>query len=155
MAVEAYFTTSEVQRIVGFGSASMVDYLHRTGVVKASIQGSRGRGRPRLYSYADLLLLKALKQILDKGIAVARLKKAQDQFRQIHAEHADPTESIARFLITDGTKVFYRASPDAIIELSDKNQLSFAFVVDMNRESREVRQKIIDLGFGTLRAATK
>ncbi|MEO9900075.1 MerR family transcriptional regulator [Nisaea sp.] len=154
MAVEAYFTTKQVQRIVGFGSASMVDYLHRTGVVEASIKGSRGRGRPRLYNYTDLLLLKALKQILDKGIAVARLKKAQEQFRQIHSEHADATESIARFLITDGTKVFYKASPDAIIELSDNNQLSFAFVVDMNRESREIRQKIIDLGYDSSQTAT-
>ena len=81
MTAKTHFTTKEAARIVGFRSPYMVDYLHRSGVVVASKLRNPGRGKPRLYNYSDLLLLKAMKSLLDRRIPVAKLKQAQRDFR--------------------------------------------------------------------------
>ena len=146
MAEKKYYSTTEAARISGFKSPSMVDYLHRSGVVVASKLGKPGRGKPRLYVYSDLLLLRAMKSLLDQRIPVAKLKRAQKEFRKFYGGGASK-EALARFMITDGKSVYYRENAGAIVELSEGGQLAFAFIIDMDVQQDYVEQSLIKMGF--------
>ncbi|WP_339855600.1 MerR family transcriptional regulator [uncultured Nisaea sp.] len=146
MTAKTHFTTKEAARIVGFRSPYMVDYLHRSGVVVASKLRNPGRGKPRLYNYSDLLLLKAMKSLLDRRIPVAKLKQAQRDFRKYYSKGASK-ERLAKFMITDGKNVFYKENAGAIVELSNGGQLAFAFIIDMDVQQDHIEKSLVKMGF--------
>ena len=49
-----------------------------------------------------------------------------------------PGQLPARYLMTDGTRIFYTEDPSRIVDLTSKGQLAFGFVVDMEPINKEV-----------------
>src|SRR4051812_26805467 len=86
-------------------SNAMVDYLCRTGVLIPTARAPRGRGIPRLYSFGDVVMLRALSRFLQAGLSVSKLKKALRGLRKRHSE-IRPDALPASLLVTDGTRVF-------------------------------------------------
>jgi len=106
----------------------MITYLGRIDVLQPS--GTSGRGRPRRYTFNDVLFLRVIGELLRRGIEVKRLGTA---LRRAKAE-ADAWEDVRsaprHFLVTDGTEVYLRRKG----RLESKNvdgQLAFAFVLDL------------------------
>jgi len=108
----------------------MLDYLARTGVLVPSHLGRPGRGRDRLYSFGDIVLLRSLAQILKGGISVRKLRQA---FQTLISKHPEitPTSVPARYLVTDGVHIFLRN--DGTLEELPRGQLAFAFVVKLEK----------------------
>ena len=141
MVEKREFTCRQAARLAGFDNHMMVDYLCRQGILIPSILSSPGRGRPRLFSFWDVVLLRAVNQILSAGVPVARLKKAMSDF-QNELNDLTPEEAIIRrFMVTDGTEVFMVEEPDTIVQLTSNGQLAFAFVLDAEDARREVHQQ--------------
>jgi DNA-binding transcriptional MerR regulator len=109
----------------------MLDYLARTGVLVPSYLGHPGKGRDRLYSFGDIVLLRSLAQILKGGISVRKLRQA---FQTLISKHPEitPTSIPARYLVTDGVQVFLR-NDGTLEELTARRQLAFAFVVKLEK----------------------
>jgi hypothetical protein len=109
----------------------MLDYLARTGVLVPSHLGHPGKGRDRLYTFGDVVLLRSLAQILKGGISVRKLRQA---FQTLIAKHPEitPTHVPARYLVTDGIHIFLR-DEGRIEELTPGRQLAFAFVVQLEK----------------------
>ncbi len=137
MALRQYFTLGEAARLGRFRSGTMVDYLARNGIVRPSVRPNPGRGRNRLYSFADAVLLRALNRLLERGIPVARLGRVQAAYAKL-MQGIEPGRLPARFLMTDGERAFFRDDPAALIELSGKDGLAFALVLDMQPILEEV-----------------
>jgi DNA-binding transcriptional MerR regulator len=118
----------------------MLDYLCRTGIVVPSQPGQRGRGRRRLYSFGDVLLLKALARLLRAGVSAKRLKES---FRNLgrRCSQIGPLTKISSYLVTDGERVYLRESAETLEDLSAGGQLSFAFVLELSLLHRQLREE--------------
>lgn len=114
----------------------MIDYLCRTGIVVPSAKGARGRGKRRLYSFGDIVFLRAIAKLLKAGVSVKRMK---ERFAQVGTtfQNIDQVSEIAGFLVTDGVDIYFKESESTIVELN--GQQCFAFLIEM----RGVRNEVI------------
>lgn len=141
MDVEEFFTAREAARYSNL-TPHMVNYLCRTGVLEPSGRKIRGRGRHRGYIFGDIVMLRALKRLLDSGVSVARLKRGFRELRKHHPE-ITPSASSWRYLMTDGRKIFLHTSKKTVLEALDgSGQFTFAFVVELHPISREIEDAI-------------
>lgn len=113
----------------------MVNYLCRTKIVVPSNGRKRGRGVQRLFSFGDIVVLRAVAKLLDGGVSVYRLRRALGALRTTHASitHA---RMPAAYLVTDGRDVLLRHK-SGVFELLTTGQFSFAFVVEMESVRKE------------------
>ena len=94
-----------------------LDYWARTELVRPSLHDAEGSGSRRLYSYRDLLELKAIKTLLDAGIRLERVRKVFE-FLQDTLD-----EDVARVnLVISGDSVLVRRGADEIIDLLREGQ---------------------------------
>ncbi len=119
---------------------TMVNYLGRTDVLVPSRPRQRKRGRVRRYILGDVVMLRILASLLRSGISVARLKKGLKAFRIYHPE-ITPTSLPARYLVTDGTRVYLRRENQTLETLDEGGQMAFAFVVEIE----QVRAEILEI----------
>ena len=131
------FTSAEAAHLGRFKTAMMVDYLCRAGIVVPSSRGRPGRGRPRLFTLGDVVLLRTLNRLLSSGMPVIRLKVAIDRIRR-HFRRLSPETPIKRYLITDGREVFLADEPNALMDLNRDGRLTFAFIVDIEHARGDV-----------------
>ena len=124
MAEEQGFRAPEVAKIVGI-SYRQLDYWARTGLVTPSIKDAGGSGTQREYSFRDVVVLRAIKNLLDTGVNLQRIRKAIDYLRTHLKEQ--PTQLT---LLSDGNKVYAAESPDEVIDLLQRGQGVFAIAVD-------------------------
>ncbi|WP_432432825.1 MerR family transcriptional regulator [Burkholderia gladioli] len=127
-----FFTAAQAARLAGL-SLDMVNYLGRHEIVIASGSTSRGRGRPRYYTYADVLLLRVMARLLKQGISVLGLKKSMIAYRK---RGGAQDLSLFRYFVTDGRNVYLREAGS--LEDVASGQSSFAFVLDLQAVRREV-----------------
>jgi DNA-binding transcriptional MerR regulator len=135
--VRELFFISEVAKLTGLRER-MLDYLCRTGIAVPSKNGARGRGKRRLYSFGDVVFLRAISKLLKAGVSVKRMKERFAQIGEVFKEFDEASE-IAGFLITDGIDIYLKETESTIIELRDGQQC-FAFLIEM----RGVRKEVID-----------
>lgn len=116
---------------------SMLNYLARTGVLVPSKPRLKKRGRIRRYTLGDVVMLRILASLLASGISVARLKSGLKALRKFHPA-ITPTSLPAKYLVTDGAKVYLREKNQTLESLDAKGQMVFAFVVELEQVRAEV-----------------
>src|SRR5260370_36341987 len=106
-------------------SQAMLTYLAHQQIVRPSETRAPARGRRRLYSFADLILLRAIARLLEQGIEVKRLRP---QLQRLQKEFNSQQEfaTALKYLVTDGVDVFTVEGKDAIMSAMT-GQLAFAF----------------------------
>src|SRR5271156_1557786 len=97
-----FFDIRTASRLSGL-SCPMVDYLCRSAVLVPTGKAKPGRGRSRQYTFGDIVMLRALRQLLLCGISVAKLKKALVLIRKHHNE-ITPESVPASYIFTDGSR---------------------------------------------------
>lgn len=135
------YDLAEAAHYAGFETPWMVDYLCRHGIVTPTKRSGKGRGRPRLFSFSDLVMLRAIKEILSKGISVKKLTK---DFRKNKKNFSKITENSNpfRFLITDGSRLYLEDDDGGIKMIAEPRQYCFRFVVDIHAARARVTEKI-------------
>ena len=127
-------------------TVSMVDYLCRTKIVIPSTN-ERGRGRKRLYTFAEVVVLKAVSKLLKAGVDVCKLGKALKALRKYHPE-ITPDTLPNMYLVTDGEEVYFRQK-DNVLECLATGQMSFAFVIEIESIRKEIlshEEYIVNVG---------
>jgi DNA-binding transcriptional MerR regulator len=122
MAEQGY-RVPEVCKIVGI-TYRQLDYWDRTGLVEPSIKGAAGSGTKRLYSFQDLVTLRVIRNLLDTGVSLQRVRKAVQHLRSMDRPVAGVT------LMSDGDHVYEAHSPEAVVDLLRQGQGVFAIAVD-------------------------
>lgn len=118
------YRVPEVCKLVGI-SYRQLDYWARTGLVTPSVRDAGGSGTQRLYSFRDLVELRVIKNLLDTGISLRRIRKAVAYLRQ-HMK----TQPTSVTLMSDGQRVYACESEDEIIDLVKRGQGVFAIALD-------------------------
>lgn len=136
---EGTFTTKEAARFSKL-SVVMVNYLCVQKVVEPSGPGERGHGRKRAYTFADLIILRTVKRLLESGISVKHAKAGLRDCKRFYPEISDTRCS--RYLVTDGKKVFFRTKQDVFQAFDGSGQFVFAFVIEIRQVRNEVRRAI-------------
>lgn len=131
-----WFELREAAQLSGL-KRPMVDYLCRQGILIPSGPKNRGRGRPRQYSFGDVVVLRVLATLLRAGVSVARLKRGLVSLRRHHPE-ITPTSLPARYLVSDGRHIYLRHDENVVEGLDTTGQFSFAFVLHLDHLRREV-----------------
>lgn len=118
-------------------SHPMLDYLTREQYLSPSASGELRRGKRRLFTFGDLIVLRVIVQLLGSGIEIRRLKKGLKRLQEQSRSMA-PGELPLRFLVTDGHEVYLKAGDGRLESLSTRGQLAFAFIVDLQQSQRDV-----------------
>ena len=80
--VEQGFAAPEVCKIVQI-TYRQLDYWARTELVTPSIRDASGSGTQRLYSFQDLVTLRVIKNLLDTGVSLQRVRVAVEHLRDM------------------------------------------------------------------------
>ncbi|HJP65960.1 MAG TPA: MerR family transcriptional regulator [Actinomycetota bacterium] len=118
------YRVPEVCKVVGI-SYRQLDYWARTGLVTPSIKDAGGSGTQRLYSFQDLVLLRAIRNLLDAGVSLQSIRHSIDYLRKQLG-----TEPTSVTLVSDGRRVYACTSPGEIVDLLSKGQGVFAIALD-------------------------
>jgi len=121
-------------------SKDMLNYLRRNEILLPSVQDPVSRGMPAYYSYADLVVLRCLADLLKKGVQVVRLKAALRKFQG--RNNALKLSKNAKYLLTDGQRIWFRDDENILEELTAGGQLTFNFVISLQTARAEVDRRI-------------
>lgn len=136
LSIESGFRGPQVCKIVGI-SYRQLDYWARTGLATPSVQAAQGSGSQRLYSFEDLVELKLIKNLLDTGVSLQRVRQAIDNLRELGHDVTGVT------LVGDGTSVYACKSPDEVIDLLRNGQGVFGIAIDPVKD--ELRGSVLKL----------
>ena len=120
---EEGFRGPQVCKIVGI-SYRQLDYWARTKLVPPSIRPAQGSGSQRLYSFNDLVDLKLIKNLLETGVSLQRVREA---IEYLHALGHDLTGVT---IASDGTSVYALKSPEEVYDLLKGGQGVFDIAID-------------------------
>lgn len=133
------FRIHETVVLTGF-SKYMLDYLAREKIF-APQQATPGRGKARQYSFADLILLRALHHLCRDRGRVRHLREALERFRDEFGS-LEVGQKVEQLLFVQGSELCVRSASDAARELRT-GQLTLSFVVDLERVVAEVSADLI------------
>ena len=77
---EQGFSGTKTAQVVGI-TYRQLDYWARTDLVRPSLADAKGSGSRRKYSYRDLLELRMIKNLLDAGISLERVREVFQYLR--------------------------------------------------------------------------
>ncbi len=117
------FAAPEVCKIVGI-TYRQLDYWARTELVTPSVRDASGSGTQRLYSFQDLVTLRVIKNLLDTGVSLQRVRIAVEHLQDMQRPVAGVT------LMSDGQGVYEAHSPEAVVDLLRSGQGVFAIALD-------------------------
>lgn len=131
------FTAAQACAYTGC-TAHQLRYWDRIGLVKPGVQSTGGRpGVRRLYSFRDLVALKVVSSLLEKGLSLQRVRRAFDYLRR--KAQLDQHLSEVR-LVTDGRSIFQMYKNDGeLIDLLKEGQLAFYLAIDSAAGSEPAR----------------
>lgn len=101
-----------------------LDYWARTGLVRPGLKEAHGSGTQRMYSFRDLVHLRVIRNLLDAGVSLPKIRKA---IRYIADELKTPLENVT--LLSDGTSIYAATSGSEIVDLLQKGQGVFGIAL--------------------------
>jgi len=93
------YTTAEVALMSGF-SVRQIGYWAKQGVIVPSIQQAHGSGTRRLYSFDDLLQLRFVRQLMNYGWSLQKIREAITRLRSI----MDDPQSLQKAVLVHGSQ---------------------------------------------------
>ena len=135
---EEGFSGKQAAEVVGI-TYRQLDYWARTDLVRPSLADAQGSGSRRLYSYRNLLELKAIKTLLDAGI---RLESVREVFRYLRDNLGEDVTSVN--LVISGKGSVLVRSGEEIVDLLRQGQ-GVLNILPLAGVQDEVQAKIVEL----------
>ena len=106
-------------------SYRQLDYWARTSLVVPTLRDAAGSGSVRLYSFADVLVLKVVKRFLDAGVSLQNIRQA---VRHLRARGVRELAGVTLF--SDGTTIYECHGNDEVVDLLRGGQGMFGIALD-------------------------
>lgn len=91
------YSTAEVAKLSGF-SVRQIGYWVKQGIITPSIQQARGSGTHRRYNFDDLLQLRFVRQLMNHGWSMQKIREAVTRLRDI----MDEPNSLQKAILVHG-----------------------------------------------------
>ena len=117
-----------------------VDHWDKIGFVQPSLAQAEGTGSARRYSFADLVALRAAKQLRDAGISLDRLQNAVDYLRK-RKGFQNPLADAFLISTPDGD-VLEKTEKDLISLIKTPGQRLFLWVLDLGTIVSELHNDV-------------
>ena len=121
--MEQGFRGPQACSIVGI-TYRQLDYWARTGLVRPELKEAKGSGTQRMYSFANLVHLRVIRNLLDAGVSLPKIRKA---IRYISDQLRTPLENVT--LMSDGKSVYAATSDSEIVDLLRRGQGVFGIAL--------------------------
>lgn len=125
-------------KIVGI-TYRQLDYWTRTDLVEPSLQPAQGSGTQRLYSFNDLLKLKMIKNLIDAG---ASLQKVRDAVEYVKT-YVD--EDWSKVIVANETGVYGLTSQAELFDVMRKGQGVLGAVADLGQLKKDLNGTLHEL----------
>jgi len=126
-------------KIVGI-TYRQLDYWTRTGLIAPTIQAAVGSGSQRLYSFNDLLQLRIIKNLLDAGMSLQKVREALDYARSALAD-----DWARATIVADGNGVYALTSQEEVFDLLRRGQGVLGAVVSVDAIKEELQGTLREL----------
>lgn len=136
-------SAKDAVQICGFKSVAMLDYLQRSGVFIPGDRKGKRRGRGRRYNFRELLVLRAIAELLRNGASVSALKVCLREF-QTRKWAADEGSlqgedgAILKYVVACGDGIVFAKSKDTLFDLTKDGQMLFSFILDLHELHSDV-----------------
>ena len=122
----------QATKIVGI-TYRQLDYWTRTGLVSPSIKAAEGSGTQRVYSFNDLLQLKVVKELIDAGASLQKVRQSIDYVRDnIEGDWSKVT------IATDGDRVYAFTSEAEVLDLLRSGQGVLGALVSVEKVKEQL-----------------
>jgi DNA-binding transcriptional MerR regulator len=129
------FTSRKAARLAGI-SYRQLDHWARTGLVTPSLSlADPGSGRPRCYSFADIVALRTVGKLLELGVSTQAVRRVAVQLQRFG--ESQPLGEVR--LVASGDDIVVVTDDDAVLSVLRKpGQGVLQFVVDIGAVIREL-----------------
>jgi DNA-binding transcriptional MerR regulator len=134
---EQGYSGTRAAQIVGI-TYRQLDYWARTELVRPSLSDASGSGSRRLYSYADLLELKVIKNLLDAGI---KLESVREVFSFLRS-HVTTDIAAAHIVISGGSVLL--CDGDELVDVLRRGQ-GVLNVLPLAGVKEEIDERLVNL----------
>ena len=135
------FNSKMASRIVGVTLRQM-QYWDERGFIRPSVRLAEGRGTRRLYSFADLVQLKVVKDLTRRGLSLKKIRRCLKPLKRGIPESIRPLDSLR--YVTDGERVFVLTTDkNKILDVMDRE---FVFSFGIGNLVRELNGQVRRMG---------
>lgn len=121
----AGYRAPQVCKLVGI-TYRQLDYWARTGLIMPSMQAATGSGSQRVYSFTDVVQLKVIKNLLDAGMSLKKIRSAVDILRN-EMDSEQPLADVT--LLSDGQTIYAAHSDEEVVDVLRKGQGVFSIAI--------------------------
>lgn len=137
------FSSKQACQLAGV-SPKQVVHWDQKGVVKPSVRPAAGRGTQRLYSYKDLLAVKAVKDLRDQGISLQRIRGCVAFLRKHLPDVSQPLGYCT--LVSVGDKLYLVRDRETLMDTIERpGQLASRVLLRVGKLDSELRDNVIRL----------
>jgi DNA-binding transcriptional MerR regulator len=112
------YNSKMASRIVGV-SLRQIQYWDEQGFIRPSVKLAEGRGTKRLYSFRDLVCLKVVKDLTQRGLSLQKIRRCLRPLKRYSARADRSIESLK--YLTDGDKLFmFTSDREKILDAMDR-----------------------------------
>ena len=119
------YRAPQVCNLVGI-TYRQLDYWARTGLIVPSLAQASGSGSQRLYSFTDVVQLKVIKNLLDAGMSLKKIRSAVEILR-VEMDSAQPLADVT--LLSDGQTIYAAHSDEEVVDVLRKGQGVFSIAI--------------------------
>jgi DNA-binding transcriptional MerR regulator len=131
------FDSKSASRIAGV-SLRQIQYWDESGFIRPSVKPAGGRGTKRLYSFADLIRLRVVRDLSEHGLSLKKIRRCVAHLKRSIPARPALTESL--HYLTDGDKVFLLTSDKSkILNVMDRD---FVFSLRIGSLVQKVHGKV-------------
>ncbi|HOJ60262.1 MAG TPA: MerR family transcriptional regulator [bacterium] len=92
-------------------------YYEKTGLIKASVRSAQGCGKHKLYSFADLVMLRWFLQLRKQGLSMQKVRRGISYLRKNMPRYIEKPFEHELFFVTDGQDMFALVNGEEAISL--------------------------------------
>ena len=122
------FSSKDLAALSGL-TIHMVNYLCRCDILRPSLSSERRHGVPLKFSFADVVLTRAVARLLRAGASVAALRRALVTLRRKLQGISEDALRNKRVVIV-GHSVYMPDDGAHLVELTADGQIAFEFVLE-------------------------
>ena len=119
------YRAPQVCKLVGI-TYRQLDYWARTKLIVPSLQKAHGSGSQRLYSFTDVVQLKVIKNLLDAGMSLKKIRSAVEILRA-EMDSDQPLADVT--LLSDGQTIYAAHSDAEVVDVLRKGQGVFSIAI--------------------------